>query len=75
MQMTAEDSLMLKENPRQADRSYTRMKRGGNRMTDTQTKSSRVSWRKLQPLSGQRHYHARATVIMAFPGFSESLDD
>ena len=28
-----------------------------------------------QPLSGQRHYHARATVIMAFPGFSESLDD
>ena len=29
---------------------YTRMKRGGNKTTDTQTKSSRVSWRKLHHL-------------------------
>ena len=34
-----------------SDGLYTRMRRGENRMTDTQTKSSRVSWRKLHHLS------------------------
>ena len=40
---------------------YTRMKRGENRMTDTQTKSSRVSWRKLHHL---RPCLARAIIIL-----------